>query len=359
MVRRAGLGLAWWLVTAAADAEGEPLSLAWVAPETCPTRAEVVARVHAHLGDPSLSLPRTSPTVFARVTEVATGYALELEWTLADASESRHVEAATCEELARAAALVIALAIDPNARLATTQAPSAEGERSTDGGGPAARPSPPDGSPAIPADAIPPATRPPTTPPPKATAPEAPGTTPNPRRAPRAWSGGATAVLEGGLEVGALPEPAVGVGSGVEVWRGPIALGLVVRWFGVAEAENAAGRGHFSEGMLAVLPCATQRWTRFGLSECVTTELTATYARGIEVDSPDTRLAWNMRLGAGVRGHLAVGRGLRLGVGAWMLAVPARPPYTLGGMELFQPEPVQARVLAGIEYGLERGRLAE
>jgi len=288
------------------------------------------------------------------VTEVATGYALDLEWTLADASESRHVEAATCEELARAAALVIALAIDPNARLAATEEPSIEGQRSSDGSGKSARPSTPDRSPTVPAEPESPATHTPRT-----RDAEAPVTAPSSRRAPRVWSGGVALALDSGLEIGALPEPAGGVGAGAEVWRGPLALGLQVRWFGVPEAENSGGRGRFSEGILAALPCVTQRWTRFGLSACVTPELTATYARGMEVDRPETRLAWNARLGAGMRGHLSLGGRLGLGVGAWVLAMPAPPPYTLGGLELFRPEPVQARVSAGVEYRLGHGRLAE
>ena len=350
-MRRAGLGLAVWMVAAAAHAEADSLSFAWVAPETCPTREEVLARVRGHLGAAPDSLPNGAPEVVAEVTQSATGYALELKWTLAEASESRHIEASTCNEVARAAALVIALAIDPNARLDATPQPSVESQTSTDASVPAIPP---------PSRATPPAAVPPSPAPlPEPKFAEARGAAPTPRGATREWSGRATIGLEGGVEVGALPEPAAGLGVGAEAEWGQVALGLQARWFGVAQAENAAGHAHFSEGMLALVPCATQRWARAGLSGCVTAELAATYATGRGVDHPDTRLVWNARLGAGWRVQVTASRGLRVGLGAWVLGMPQRPQYVLGGVDLFRPESLQARLLAGFDYEWGRGRRAE
>lgn len=99
------------------------LALSWSAPAGCPTEAEVRARVVQMTGEQAAR----SATLSARATvrEASPGrWALTLELTGATGSGRRELTAPRCEELLEAAALVVAIAVDPRAALAgPTSAP--------------------------------------------------------------------------------------------------------------------------------------------------------------------------------------------------------------------------------------------
>lgn len=88
------------------------LDLDWTAPAGCPDRAEVLAHVHRLVPAP----PSASLAVRASVREVDEGFRVELEMQ-GSASGARTLRASTCASVARATALVIALALDPSASL--------------------------------------------------------------------------------------------------------------------------------------------------------------------------------------------------------------------------------------------------
>lgn len=95
-----------------------PVHLQWSAPEGCPPVEYVRARTEALLGR-GLDDPR-HPQVDARViVERRAGrWSAALELATGDGRRARTLRAASCEALADAAALLLAVTIDPTARLA-------------------------------------------------------------------------------------------------------------------------------------------------------------------------------------------------------------------------------------------------
>jgi hypothetical protein len=114
MPRRRRLTLLLWLTPTLALAQGG-FRFDWSVPETCPAREQVVIRAEQLLGRALEGAAPADLTLDARVTRTS-----ENEWQLAlsqsssTGTEQRRVKAAHCEELAEAAALLIALSIDPS-----------------------------------------------------------------------------------------------------------------------------------------------------------------------------------------------------------------------------------------------------
>lgn len=85
------------------------IDVRWEAPAGCPDRDALTARLDARIG-PDAQGPAS---VHGTVVMSATGYALALELVVAGEASQRALEAATCEELVDAAALIVAVALDP------------------------------------------------------------------------------------------------------------------------------------------------------------------------------------------------------------------------------------------------------
>jgi hypothetical protein len=121
-------GAAPGFVARVAHAQETPaagLTLHWNAPEECPKEADVRSRVDALLGRPAATV--ASLEARAVVMRTAAGYALALETLQGEHRGARSMSDASCVELARAAAAVIALAIDPTISLTEPQSrPAAE-----------------------------------------------------------------------------------------------------------------------------------------------------------------------------------------------------------------------------------------
>jgi hypothetical protein len=111
-----GASLAWPTTPALAQpaSAGLPLTLDWSAPASCPSRARVLDQVITVLGRSSAS--RATVSVAAVVESTPRGK-WRVRLVLASAGESgrRQFEAESCEAAADATALIVALAIDPNA----------------------------------------------------------------------------------------------------------------------------------------------------------------------------------------------------------------------------------------------------
>jgi hypothetical protein len=116
-VRRLCSGLVLTLVGAPAGAappERPAVEFRWDAPSDCPPEAEVVAELERLLGGPLAQ--RTGPrlTAIARVRREADGFDLRL-WTVSDdGTLQRSIVHAQCDALAKAGALIAAMAIDPS-----------------------------------------------------------------------------------------------------------------------------------------------------------------------------------------------------------------------------------------------------
>jgi len=107
-----------------AVAQEPPVELTWEAPQDCPTADEVRAEIARLLGPSETS----RGTIVARAVVVQEGEAFRLELRAADASAggaggSRSLTGESCRTVADAAALIVALMIDPEA-VAVAQAGS-------------------------------------------------------------------------------------------------------------------------------------------------------------------------------------------------------------------------------------------
>jgi hypothetical protein len=113
--RAAAAALACAALAAPAAAEGgAPITLRWQAPEGCPDRAAVEARVAHLLGGAPAATDRTLEADGA-VEGIPRGFRLELKVASGGAESTRVLQSVSCESLADAGALVIALAFDPEA----------------------------------------------------------------------------------------------------------------------------------------------------------------------------------------------------------------------------------------------------
>ncbi|HWB81323.1 MAG TPA: hypothetical protein VG755_40450 [Nannocystaceae bacterium] len=85
------------------------IEVQWEAPAGCPDREALRARLDARVGPDAQGPAAVHGTVVASPS----GYVLALELAIAGSSTQRTLEAATCDELVDAAALIVAVALDP------------------------------------------------------------------------------------------------------------------------------------------------------------------------------------------------------------------------------------------------------
>ena len=114
-----------WGERARAEGGLERVSLRWNAPEACPDDVSLTQAVEAYLGQP-LSVTREQPlSILVDVTANAAGFAAKLRFKSPSGIEERELEHPECQKLTDAAALVIALVIDPARVNARQAAPAA------------------------------------------------------------------------------------------------------------------------------------------------------------------------------------------------------------------------------------------
>lgn len=137
------LALALGLHAPTPAASPSSLDLRWDAPPSCPDREALLRRIDATLGD--VALPERPPLTVRgqlRVVEPE-GYALRLELDDGHASV-RELEGPSCEELTEAAALVIAITMDPRLLERLQEPPAEAAVEPTEGSEPEAVPTPPE-----------------------------------------------------------------------------------------------------------------------------------------------------------------------------------------------------------------------
>lgn len=341
-VRRLTRGLSIALATAAPasaqPAERPAVEFRWDAPAGCPDEATVVQELERLLGAPLAT--RTGPrlTAIARVRqEPGGGYDLRL-WTVRDEGTlQRSIVHAECDALARAGALVAAMAIDPDVleRMAegTEAAAVAQEARTIDDPEPPPEPEPREVTPA-PAPA----------PVPQEPAPAAP-------RRRRALRGALRAGV--GLSYGDLP------GAGALLRLTPALLWPRAR----LELEASYGplrKARFDDrpdqgadlqlASAAVRGCSVLRARRVEFPLCAGAELGAIYGRGVGfAQTTEGRLLFAaLQLAPGVlfAPHPRVALGAIL-EGAVHVA---RPRFVVAGTgEVFRSAPASVRALAAIE----------
>lgn len=331
-------------VGVAAPAERPAVEFRWDAPAGCPGEAEVVAELERLLGGPLAARGGPRLTAIARVRqEPGGGYDLRL-WTVRDEGTlQRSIVHAQCDALARAGALIAAMAIDPNVlgRMAegTDAAAVAREARTVEGAEPPPEPPPPPPEPVQEPVRSEPAEAEPTMQPGPAT-----------RRA-RAVRGGLR--VSAGLSVGDLP----GAGALVRVtpallWE-RARLELEASYGPVRQARFTDRPDQGADLQLAsgaVRGCPVLRKGRVEFPLCAGLEVGAVYGRGVGF----ARTSEGRLLFAAL--HLApavlFAPHPRVAVGAIVEGAihVARPRFVVEGTgEVFRSAPASVRALATVE----------
>ncbi|WP_437643382.1 hypothetical protein [Sorangium sp. So ce362] len=275
----------------AASARG--VELDWIAPGECADRGRVLAEIAQRLGRPSEE--NGEPTLKARavVSRNERGpWDLRLTMTLGETTRSRELHSETCAELADAAALIIALAIDPDAanRGIPKAAPDTDaGPGAISGADPGAGAAPEvDAAP----DAPTAAEAPPAAPPPAgASAPAAPAQ--RAARPSRPLELRGTLRASGVLDTSALPAVAPGASISAGVLIGAVRAEVSGTYFGAQQALVArttmGGDVHLATGGLRL--CYATRYHAFELGPCAGIEVGVMGAASFGAASPGSNRA--------------------------------------------------------------------
>lgn len=312
---RRALVLACGLAPISARAE-EPggIELDWTAPAECPDRAEEIASIQKRL---RASTTRASAfRARAGITHEEGGFRVRIETDAGGVLHERSVDGERCEDVAEAAALIIALAIDP-------------------GVAPKAPPSAPSPAPV------------PVAPPPAREVDRAPSIA----RQPVALRG--TVGVFGALDAAALPAPAPGVGGalGLEVGRGRLAAYAAYFPRQRATVSGTGSGGDVGLALGGLAACfAFLRSGALSLHGCLEFEAGALSGEGFGVIVPGSGRALWLAPGAGFGGKLALSSALRLVLSFDALVPVSHRGFELSGLdEVYRPPFVTARTALGLE----------
>jgi hypothetical protein len=269
--------LAMSVAAGTASAETLPLTLTWTAPPPpqCPTadevRREVARQAHAAPGRAPAPLDAD-----ARVEAIGGRWRVELHTARAGVDGFQTLEDDSCELLARATALVIALSLydsggsappstvapdEPRVESTLRRRPSPPAERAK----PAPEP-PPTSAPEQDRAAPPPSSPPDLAPSPAPTLAVSPTPTPHPTLA---WA----VAAEGRLSRGPLPETSFGLSLGVDARRGRLLVKVRLTGGPATEQASAAApdvRGRYQAWGASIAPCIVARSAaRLALAGCV------------------------------------------------------------------------------------------
>jgi hypothetical protein len=305
--------------------DGVPID--WIAPAGCPARGAVVSEVEGLLGEVDWS---AHAGLGARVEVTRRGGEWVVSVVTAEPEGTRRVVGATCEEVAAAAALIVAMAIDPELGAGPEPEPdrSAHPERSASPGDARSRREPePEPEPvAVAAAAV---------------------------SVPIEWSVGAG----GGVEVGALPGVGGGVGATVAVSRGRWRAEVGGAYY-FARTESLADFPEL-QGELSLWYGVARVCRRVvGFDACSGAELGQVRGQAMGFTGAEADAELWLAPVVGIGREVALGGGLALRAGA-ELAIPLSRPRSLidpdgaGPLpveQLHQPAPVNPRVHLGVAW---------
>jgi hypothetical protein len=299
------------------------LALAWTAPEGCPSQAEVEAEVDRLLGGPASSRSQRRFRVRASVTREA-AWQVVLDTSSDESNGHRTLEAASCEGLANATALIVALMIDPSAATAPREPPKPESR-------------------ARPATDV--AAPPPPTP--------APATVQRPGRASTLLIG---AVASG--NAGVLPSPDLEVAGAAGIvgqhWRLELRGAYGPRQVKSDTLATTPGaHGEFQAMFLGTLTgCLTTSPARTELGACLSVEGGVIHGRGVGASTTEERSQPWFGVGAGAFYALRAGRHLAFPVHVDAVVPIWRPTYvfTHEPSPIFRPWPVGGRLTVSAEW---------
>lgn len=318
-----------------ADAAG---GIEWTAPVPCPDVAQMNARIEAAGGTGRLAVEGVVTQESADVWQV------ELVLDLDGERDTRVLRGATCDEVAQAAELLIAVRRDETT-VAEEPAP-----------GPPEAVTPAVPTPAPPIETAPAAaSRLPAAP--ASAAARRPPTAPIPTR-PRSPAGRATQPLPTGLHLGA----AAGIGIGAAPWPSmPLEIVVGLSWprlrvaargrYHLARAVTLDGdrRARIGVGTAGVEACARPALARVELPLCGQLGVGGSRADGGGPEIRDRSGVWaELGVDAGIAWHVRPWWALTLRVGA--AAVLAGSRYVRGIEVVFDPAPIHGRGVIGTEF---------
>jgi hypothetical protein len=312
----------------AAQAFAQPakgLELRWSAPPGCPAEAEVLRAVDQLLGSAAVPLAAE-----ARVERREDGFHLSLSWRTATAAATRELEGESCQQLAQAAALMVALAAGP---LASDEdgpgagvTPDANAERPVSQAAPAASTERPASRPQASTQA----------------------------RAPIAPTPIDTLIVSArvgaSVDTGSLPSPSVGVLGGARFAQGANSLVVNAVVLAPKEAEKPFGGGRFWLGVVSLEPCHAFSLGRLTLTPCAAAEVHMMPSRGLGLDSSEESVALFLRVGAGAMLGVNLVRDLRVFIDGFGLWAPSRPTFVVERDPVFRPGAFSGRAAIGFEH---------
>jgi hypothetical protein len=352
-------GASWASVARAQELDD--LTLRWHAPATCPDRTAVLARIRAHLPQEHRSARPWS--VEGRVVNQGARYHLELDMQSDESLAQRAIDNESCAALAEAAALLVALALDPEAaaaRDAETAPANADEARMPEPDPTASAAASTPARPAASGGGAASEERTPSSPRAVEVAEDRSDTeapdTPS-AKIDLGWDFGAALQLDSGM----LPQtPAVGLQPqlGVSLGRVSVRLGITL-WFAARTSSDSypsatlEGRGllgnagfcvELLSGPVTLAPCAVGEFGELVLE-----------SHGIS--SPGLSEAGWSAAGGGLRTGYLVAGGLRVTLDAHVLAPFRRPRWLVrtmqGGVPLFATAPATIRLAIGLSYAFE------
>jgi len=296
------------------------LELEWRAPSGCPDRDWVLTEISRFVTPPAKLLQAR-----ARVTRVAAGFHVDIELTGA-AQGSRALRANSCASIARATALIVALAIDPQVAtlLSEEMARSTESERAESILG--ARPTP------------------------VASASSKPASTG--RDSPRA-------VLDAGMlvEQALVPRLALGgaLGAGVE-WRwarADVGVGVIPRASTTLEGNPGVG-ANFTLAFLTLRGCAGHVRNGAALSACAAVRGSRVWASAIGASESFAKAINLLSLEPGLLVRVPASSSFGFELSANGVIPLRRPRFVVTEAEtqheLFRPGAIGAAMKLGIAY---------
>lgn len=314
----------------------EPLEVTWTAPADCPQGDAVQSAIASNLAREDFGNTLDAVEVRGEIARAPEGWRLNVSVRLPDGAVDRELMAGTCDELAAAAGLIIAVALDP-LRVQQVRPPPQSEPIPT--GPPKAWANPP---------------RPPTPPAEVEVEPEPP---PEPETPPGAFDLRLAAMLD--------------VGS-LSVLRGggQAGFGVVGRWFradasvlywaprAVRPFETAPDAGaRLQQAGLGARGCLKPKLGAVEASSCGGLEGGMSWSRGVGLDSPETTaLPWlTATAGLEVAWVSQAAVGVFAGVDAQFHLV--RPRVEISGLgETLKVAPAGARALVGLLVRLPKRR---
>lgn len=290
----------------------------WSAPAGCPPAASVQSEIDELLGGAARDRAREHLSVRATVERGAL-WLVTLETQSGTASGHRTIEAVTCQGLASATALIVALMIDPDA----VAAHAGKGKEKEPSPLPAPAPAPPDA----------------TSPPP-----------------PAARASFGLAGLGAAGNLGVLPGPDVGIGATVGLLRGHWRIELRaaygprdVQSDPLADPAGAYGRFRFFAGTLA--GCWTMLQSVVDMGPCAEAEIGAMYGEGSHSSQNTSETTPWFGLGAGGVLVIKATPWLHFPLHADAVVPLWRPNFVLRptDISIFRARPVGGRLTAGVE----------